>query len=804
MPACTNGIRFVSLLASLCFCALVEDSAIAAPLIKVLRPLGARRGTTFTLTLMGQNLVPGSELITALPATITRLAPPNNPKKPETELPFLVELHRDAPVALYPVRLRSEDGISNLVLFSVSDFPEIEVKKEEEPKDTPPSARKISPPVVVNSFLTAAAQDVFVFNARLGQSLVFEVEARRLGSAIDPIIRILDGAGREIAANDDAPGIGVDSRLQVKFPRDGEYRVVVHDSRFSDQESSFYRLKVGNYLYAESLFPLGWQRGKDIEVTLLGGNLPGPIVVHPPLDLPASQTIAMIPVPPAKGGSLPMPFVLGDLPEIIEPPATQTPVSLAGETVVNGRISKPGERDLYRLAVTPGERWFFEVMAAGLETTPMIAWLGLYDTQMKLLSSAVDGGSLIVQTEFSFAPPEKGFDPKLLFRVPENVREVLVAVEDLNHRGGPDFAYRLRATRKFEEFALELASPYINIPAGGTATVPVRVIRHTYQGPIQLGIANAGDGLLVEGGHVPANIKEGMLVVTSRPGVKLSTSELEVWGEGVSSAGERIRRRAAGPGLMTPVKGARREVGGGSIATQRPYQAKWLGMALPAGISRPVPLSLEVSDREIQLVQGLKREIRVTVNKNVPIAGSLRVEGQVPAGIDVDIKAGTLDEKKESLPVQISANYNARIGRFDLVLVARTDAAGRELTVVSPCVTVDLVRAFSLVIPSDSFEMESGADATIEGRLHRQYPFQEAVQIKAVDLPLHVTGAPVEVPATDSAFKLHFETEPAAESGEYEIRLVATAKMEGRKDDRDYTIPDKKLRLKILKGSISK
>ena len=215
-------------------------------------------------------------------------------------------------------------------------------------------------------------------------------------------------------------------------------------------------------------------------------------------------------------------------------------------------------------------------------------------------------------------------------------------------------------------------------------------------------------------------------------------------------------------------------------------------------------MSLEVSDREIQLVQGLKREIRVTVNKNVPIAGSLRVEGQVPAGIDVDIKAGMLDEKKESLPVQISANYNARIGRFDLVLVARTDAAGRELTVVSPCVTVDLVRAFSLIIPSDSFEMESGADVTIEGRLHRQYPFQEAVQIKAVDLPLHVTGAPVEVPAADSAFKLHFETEPAAESGEYEIRLVATAKMEGRKDDRDYTIPDKKLRLKILKGSISK
>src|SRR5207249_11714045 len=136
----------------------------------------------------------------------------------------------------------------------------------------------------------------------------------------------------------------------------------------------------------------------------------------------------------------------------------------------------------------------------------------------------VDGGSLNVQTEFSFAPPEKGFDPKLLFRVPENVREVLVAVEDLNHGGGPDYAYRLRATRKFEEFALELTSPYINIPAGGTATVPVRVIRQTYQGPIRLSVANAGDGLLVEGGNVPADVKDGLHEVTSSPGVKLSTS----------------------------------------------------------------------------------------------------------------------------------------------------------------------------------------------------------------------------------------------------------------------------------------
>ena len=115
----------------------------AAPSLKLLRPLGAQRGTTFTLTLVGQELTAGAELITTLPATITRLAP-RDLKTPETELPFLVELRADTPVALYPVRIKTRGGISNLVLFSVSDFPEIEIKKAEADPDTKENIR-VSP-----------------------------------------------------------------------------------------------------------------------------------------------------------------------------------------------------------------------------------------------------------------------------------------------------------------------------------------------------------------------------------------------------------------------------------------------------------------------------------------------------------------------------------------------------------------------------------------------------------------------------------------------------------------------------------
>src|SRR5207302_4654770 len=138
-------------------------------------------------------------------------------------LPFLVSLKPDAPIGLYPIRVITDSGISNVLLFSVSDLPEVEKVKDVD-------VQKVSPPVLINGKLAGPQIDKYAFHAAAGQKLVFEVEARRAGSAIDPAIEIYDAAGHEIARNDDAPSLGVDSRIEVTFPKAGEYRVAVHDS----------------------------------------------------------------------------------------------------------------------------------------------------------------------------------------------------------------------------------------------------------------------------------------------------------------------------------------------------------------------------------------------------------------------------------------------------------------------------------------------------------------------------------------------------------------------------------------------
>src|SRR4029077_5348933 len=156
---------------------------------------------------------------------------------------------------VYPIRIESPSGISNVLLFTLGTFPE--VTEEESQPNSPPNRNDTSEnaepvrssPVVVNGTLRGPERDVYRVSGKAGERRVFEVEARRCGSAVDPVLRILDGAGKQLARSDDSPGAGLDTRLDFTFPRDGNYYVELHDARFSRQTQNFYRLKIGSYSF---------------------------------------------------------------------------------------------------------------------------------------------------------------------------------------------------------------------------------------------------------------------------------------------------------------------------------------------------------------------------------------------------------------------------------------------------------------------------------------------------------------------------------------------------------------------------
>lgn len=255
----------------LSFCLMTAALCAAQPSITDLQPRGAQRGRPFTLTLIGRDLGEGAKIESTLPATFTPLSPAKDSMGGAT---FLVEPSGEPAVGVYPIRVITRAGISNVQLFSIGAFPEY-TEDESRPgalpnsNDTIENAQPLpSVPLTLNGKLRGPERDVYRISAKAGDKRVIEVEAQRCGSAIDPVIDLEDSSGKVVARSEDAALLGLDARLQFTFPRDGYYYIVVHDARYSTQTANFYRLKIGSYGYPTEVFPLGGRRGDTVQVSL--------------------------------------------------------------------------------------------------------------------------------------------------------------------------------------------------------------------------------------------------------------------------------------------------------------------------------------------------------------------------------------------------------------------------------------------------------------------------------------------------------------------------------------------------------
>ncbi len=565
------------------FFALVASLAhAAAPVIVELQPRGAERGRPFTLTISGRNIEEGARIVSGLPATFTPMASKMVTTRYAT---FLVEPKGDIAVGSYPIRVQTPDGISNILLFTIGTFPETQ-EEESQPGARPNSNDGIESaqslqraPLVVNGKLNGAERDVYRIAAKANERRVLEVEARRAGSAIDPVIRVLDAAGNMIARSEDAAGAGLDARLDLTFPREGNYYVEVHDARYSAQEQNFYRLKMGSYPYAEDLFPLGGKRGETVEVTLTGPGVSKSVSIKAEGQ---SQTWVNLP----DSAALPLPFAIGEYNEVREP--VNAPVTLP--TTINGRISKAAETDTYKLSVQPGDAILLEIQALEIGTSKLMAVLTVRDPKGTKLARAGDEPPSV--NLFSLLASPSARDPYVRFTVPDGVTEVSVSVEDLASRGGPGYGYRIIARKQKEEFTASISNPYVNIPRGGTAQVIVNIDRRGVDGPVQFTIANLPKGLTVAGGLIPTEgdrssggskvfSRRGVLTLTSEADLKFE-GELDIWAEGETSDGVVLKRRARGPAMQVAVTGATSQ---GVVDRQRPVTAPWLGMQLPAAVT---------------------------------------------------------------------------------------------------------------------------------------------------------------------------------------------------------------------------
>jgi len=673
-----------------------EAVLAAAPVLTELQPRGAQQGKTFTLTLMGRDIPADAKIVSTLPAVFTPLTSTMG-----KGVPFLVETKSDVAIGTYPIRVETTQGISNILFFTVGAFPEIDEAEKPTEKndknDTIATAQPIkSTPVTINGTLTGADRDFFRVYGKGGERRVFEVEARRCGSAIDPVLEIFDAKGQLLVRNEDAAGIGVDARIDYTFPREGEYFIEVHDARFSKQEQNFYRLKMGAYSYAESVFPLGGQRGHEVQVEFVSKTATPRATVK----LPAEGSFASVAMPGSP--ALPFRLAVSDYPEVIAP--VQGPLTVP--VVVNARIAKPSEVHRYSLHVTPGESFLFELQSRELEASQLDALITIYDAKGKKLVSAGDIPPPVDVFAVNAVGRTSG-DPFLNFKIPPDTHEITIAVEDIAQRGGPDFGYRLTVRKQAEDFRLSATPAYVNVPRGGTALISVNADRRGYDGPIHASIHNLPKGWTVDGGYIAEETmdatnqrsfsRRGILTLTVAPDAEMPKSDLVIEAEAKLADGTMLKRRAAGLGALIDVAGGTGLPDATSSDRQKPYTASWLGMAMPSAITKEPSAILEVrSTGQTQMPEGdaYKFEWKV-VTKNKMLAMPASVSADAPGVRDIRV----IDVKP--------ASKGADNGTFT-VTTPRGTSPAKDGLVISAWLMVDGQRE-SITSRAIPFEVLKGA-----------------------------------------------------------------------------------------------
>jgi len=164
----------------------------------------------------------------------------------------------DAPSGISRQRLQTAIGETNPVPIIVSENPQIVASGQNVSIET---AQPMEFPVGINGrFPDQEGTHYYSFDAKKGDSLLFEVTARRLGLPLDSILEVYDATGKLQKEADDYLQTK-DSKLYWNAPADGQYFLSVRDLHGRGGERFLYHLKAersgpefevhGEYYYSQ-------------------------------------------------------------------------------------------------------------------------------------------------------------------------------------------------------------------------------------------------------------------------------------------------------------------------------------------------------------------------------------------------------------------------------------------------------------------------------------------------------------------------------------------------------------------------
>jgi hypothetical protein len=486
------------LLAVLATVAWGELALGQAPVINYPVPAAALVGQTTDITLVGGNLAGPTAFWANLPSAKAEVAPgiEGNGTKAD-QVVFRCTLPAEASVGIYAFRMATAKGVSNTRLVMVDDLPNA---ADNGNNKTMPTAQAVAFPTAVDGAAEAESYDFYKLTVPSGQRISVEVVARRLGSALDPVIRLLDAAGRELAYSDDEPGIGADCRFAYQFASAGDYFLELRDIRYQGSPNHRYRLRIGNFPLVNTPYPLAGQKGTSPKLTTAGPSTEevSPLSVAVPMEV-ASGRVPMTVRYPQGQGSAGLTLIASGGPEQVEFEPNDTPETSTGMTLpfsINGRFETPKDRDWFEFQAQKGQRFLFTGRTRSIGS-PTDLFLRLTNAAGGVLAEAEDSGMDEGVLNFTF--PEDG-----VYRL---------MVEDLLRRGGPDQVYRIDIEPYQPGFSLAIEAEKYDAPKGGVFVAKVTSARRDYNGPITIS-ANGIEGAQLANNMIPEGKNETTMSVT--------------------------------------------------------------------------------------------------------------------------------------------------------------------------------------------------------------------------------------------------------------------------------------------------
>jgi hypothetical protein len=683
----------------------------AAPNITQLSLRGVQAGNATTLIVEGSGLLPSPEILLPIPIAAQTVKEGATDNRVE----FEVVLGEQAPVGIFPLRIANPEGVSNAMGLAVDKLPQLAFATE-----LPARPAALSGVIRGTEILRTS------LDGRAGERLVIEVEARRLGSLLNPVVRLYDRRGVQLDWAQGSRRLDGDARLIAVLPSDGRYTVEIHDALYRAADPGFFRLKIGDFHFADLAMPLGVKRGAPAAVELAGSDLPAGTQVGVDSLTPAASVPVLVPASTLLSGPAPQ-VVLSDFNEILES-SPGSPVD--APVAVNGRLAAPGEEDRLQINVSPGTLRV-DVLAhrAG---SPLDAMLTVSAGSGETLGTSDDRPDTV--------------DPGLDVNVPEGVNTVVLTLKDVSGRGGADYLYRVSVRPAGQPtFNLTVPMDRVGIPAEGSALVRVKAQREAYAGPIRLSFAGLPPGVLAQNMEIPAGANEAFVTLTGFSAPRAVLSRLV--GESVGT-GDVIRRVALA--TETPVSRTQ--------AWQRPE------VALASTLAKPVSVVWIDSDPQAPLPIGYRRPARVRVtrrNTAGPVRITLVTTQEIPKKTikenNQDKQVDDLDRaiRLESQPVlgpdQTEADLVLQVPAdlpnmpYDLAVLAELLSEDQKTVVASahtPALRLVPIAPLSLALSGEpKVEAKAGGGPTgkLAGTLTRTAGF---------NLPLTVTlaGLPAELP----------------------------------------------------------